>query len=140
MKRIRAALIEHVATSEISSLKSHKSAESSADSSKESESNVPSTINLQQGSSIRSNNIYQALQILNSYPVIHEKVKSSCKNIALQSHLFIEHVKFFIEHCVRRIALTPEQENIRQAHFRKIWRENHRAQQDIAGWFFFFYV
>lgn len=83
--------------------------------------------------SLSSTAVYDALQTLNKYMAVREKIKSARREIAPQCCLFLQHMRYYVEHCVLRIRATPMQEKMREMHFRKLWHENHQAQQDIAG-------
>lgn len=87
------------------------------------------------GEASENSKIYKALQLLGSFPAVHDKVKALIRanDISPQSNLFLQHVKYFFEHCLRRVRFSPARDNVRNVHFRNLWHENHKAQRDIDG-------
>ncbi|XP_043278875.1 dynein regulatory complex protein 10-like isoform X2 [Venturia canescens] len=87
------------------------------------------------GEALANSKIYKALELLSSFTAVREKVKTSilANDIDPQSNLFLQHVKYFIEHCIRRVRFDPVREKLRNDFFRNLWHENHKAQRDIDG-------
>ncbi|XP_012280495.1 uncharacterized protein LOC105699781 [Orussus abietinus] len=59
-------------------------------------------------------------------------VQSLQKDNSLQSSLFLRYMKFFVEHVISKLRLSPEEERTKELYFRKLWRENKNAQRDLS--------
>ncbi|XP_025995635.1 uncharacterized protein LOC105194726 [Solenopsis invicta] len=63
----------------------------------------------------------------------HIDVLRTSKHIkSMTSAFFVHHIRYFLQHAVRRINFTPEQERSKKLHYRKLWHCRKKSIEEVA--------
>lgn len=65
------------------------------------------------------------------FDVLH--MSSRCEHISMTSALFLYHIRYFLEHVLCGMYLTPEQARSKELHYRKLWHCQKKSIEDIAS-------
>ncbi|KAK2588911.1 hypothetical protein KPH14_001769 [Odynerus spinipes] len=75
--------------------------------------------------------VFKMLKVLYSYSSIHKMTELYQKNISTQSSLFKHHFNYFMEYVISVMRTTPEEENVRNMHYKNIWYGHKNALKEI---------